>query len=69
MSKKNTYTNVANEELVKILSEKKEELRVVRFAAAGSRPKDSSVSAKLRKEIARILTEFSARTNARKRTV
>ena len=66
--KKNTYTNVSNGELVKLLSEKREELRVVRFAAAGSRPKDASVSAKLRKEIALILTEFSARTNARKRT-
>ncbi len=63
MSKKNTYTNIANGELVKLLSEKREELRVVRFAAAGSRPKDTSVKVKLRKDIARILTEFSARSH------
>ncbi len=68
MSKKNNYTNVANGELLKLLSEKREELRVVRFATAGSRPKDTSTSAKIRKEIARILTEFSARTNAKNRT-
>lgn len=65
MSKKNTYTNMANGELTKLLSEKREELRVIRFAAAGSRPKDTSVKAKLRKEIARILTEFSLRPHAR----
>jgi len=68
MSKKNSYTNTANGELAKILSEKREELRVVRFAAAGSRPKDASTPAKLRKEIARILTEFSIRTNAKNTT-
>ncbi len=68
MSKKNTYTNISNVELVKLLSEKREELRVVRFAAAGSRPKDTSSKAKLRKEIARILTEFSTRSHARRDT-
>lgn len=56
---------MANGELVKLLSEKREELRVVRFTTAGSRPKDTSTKAKIRKEIARILTEFSLRDRVR----
>ncbi len=61
MKKKTNYTDKTNTELSKILSEKREELRVLRFTAAGSRPKDTSESQKLRKEIARIMTEFSSR--------
>ncbi len=62
MTKKTSYTDTTNAELAKLLSEKREELRVLRFASAGSRPKDSSEPRKLRKEIARIMTAFSART-------
>jgi len=39
-----------------MLAEKREELRTVRFAVAGSRPADSSVLGKIRKDIARIMT-------------
>ncbi|HEX8946843.1 MAG TPA: 50S ribosomal protein L29 [Candidatus Paceibacterota bacterium] len=56
-----TYTDKTNAELAKLLSDKREELRVLRFVAAGSRPKDTNEPKKLRKEIARIMTEFSAR--------
>lgn len=62
MSKKIIHTNTSNGDLMKLLSEKREELRVIRFTAAGSRPKDTTTQAKIRKEIARILTEFSFRT-------
>ncbi len=65
MAKKINYTDRSNGELAKILSEKREALRVLRFAAAGSRPKDSSEPSKLRKEIARIMTNFSSRRNTR----
>lgn len=61
---KNTYHDMQNTELAKSLAEKREELRALRFSTAGTRPKDASVSMKLRKEIARILTEFSVRTHA-----
>jgi len=59
MAKKTTYHNMALGELVKSLTQKREELRVLRFSSAGSRPKDSSEPHKLRKEIARIMTELS----------
>lgn len=48
-------------ELRKLLTEKREELRSLRFTAAGARPKDSNAPGKVKKEIARILTELSAR--------
>ncbi|HFC10726.1 MAG TPA: 50S ribosomal protein L29 [Candidatus Kaiserbacteria bacterium] len=63
---KTTYTEKTNAELATILAEKREALRALRFTAAGSRPKDTSEPKKMRKEIARIMTEFSARTNATK---
>lgn len=47
-------------ELKKMLGEKREELRALRFAAAGARAKDPNAPQKIRKEIARILTELSA---------
>lgn len=46
-------------ELVKILTQKREALRALRFSTAGSRPKDSSEPRKLRKDIARIMTALS----------
>ncbi len=63
-TKKTTFTDKSKEELVKLLSEKREELRKLRFEAAGSRPKDSNAPAKVRKDIARIMTQLSALTRA-----
>lgn len=48
-------------ELRKLLLEKREELRTLRFTAAGARPKDSNAPGKVKKEIARILTEMASR--------
>ena len=48
-----------SQELTKILFEKREELRTLRFAAAGARAKNPNALGELRKEIARILTELS----------
>jgi ribosomal protein L29 len=56
MAKKETYTDKNAEELMKLLVEKREELRTLRFAAAGARPKNSNAPATVRKEIARIMT-------------
>ncbi len=64
MAKKVTLTEKTQEELVKLLKEKRESLRSLRFASAGSRPKDSAEPSKTRKEIARVLTEMGNRAKS-----
>lgn len=64
MTKKITMTTLSDAELTKKLVESREALRVLRFEAAGSRPKDTNAPAKLRKEIARALTEEHKRATA-----
>lgn len=61
MAKKTTYKETSAEELAKLLAEKREELRKLRFTAAGARPADSNAPKKARHEIARILTELASR--------
>ena len=61
MVKKNDMTTLGDQELIKLLTDTRAHLRTERFAAAGARPKDSNAPAKLRKTIARILTEQRAR--------
>lgn len=51
-----------DQELSKIVSDARAELRMVRFAAAGARAKESNVPKKLRATIARVLTEQHARS-------
>ncbi len=58
MKNKNQYQDKNAVELEKMLGEKREELRKLRFEAAGARPKDSNAPAKARREIARILTQL-----------
>lgn len=48
-------------ELKKLLLEKREELRSLRFTSAGARPKDSNALGKVKREIAQILTEVASR--------
>lgn len=54
-------TSKTDQELLKLLSDTRAELRTVRFSAAGARAKDSDAPKKLRKTIARVLTEQHAR--------
>lgn len=54
-------TTKTDQELVKLLSDTRAELRTVRFSAAGARAKDSNAPKKLRASIARVLTEQHAR--------
>ena len=61
MTKKDTMTAKTDNELSKLLADTRALLRTERFAAAGARPKDPNSPKKLRKEIARILTEKHAR--------
>lgn len=55
-------TKKTDQELTKLLTESRGALRTERFAAAGARPKDPNTAARLRKVIARVLTEQHARS-------
>jgi ribosomal protein L29 len=62
MAKKEAMTTKTTEELAKLLQETRATLRSERFSAAGARAKESNAPRKLRRTIARILTEQHART-------
>ncbi len=64
MATKTIYKDKTTEELEKLLAEKREELRQIRFAAAGARPADSSSARKVRKDIARALTQITVNSTA-----
>lgn len=51
-------------DLNKLLSEKREALRVFRFGAAGAKSKNVKEGAAIRKDIARILTALSSKKHA-----
>lgn len=61
MAKINVMKGKTDQELGTMLAEARATLRSERFAAAGSRPKDTNSPAKLKKQVARILTEQNAR--------
>jgi ribosomal protein L29 len=62
MAKKENMTKKKAEELAKLVADTRRTLREVRFAAAGSRPADPSAPRKLRKVVARVLTEQNRRS-------
>ncbi|HEV8677573.1 MAG TPA: 50S ribosomal protein L29 [Candidatus Paceibacterota bacterium] len=62
--KKITFKDHSPEELAKFVEGKREELRSLRFSAVGSKNKNVKSARTLRKEIARALTEASARKQA-----
>ncbi len=64
MAKKISFKDKKPEEITKLLGEKREELRTLRFGAAGARPKDAAEARKVRADIARLLTEQTAQANA-----
>ena len=61
MAKKEDMTQKTDQELSTLLADKREELRTLRFAAAGARPKDPNAPKKVRQVIARVLTEQGRR--------
>lgn len=63
MAKKIDITKHSKEDLVKLVSDKREELRVLRFNVAGSKNRDVKVAGKLRKDIARALTQLKKHGN------
>ena len=63
MAKKLSFHNHTQEELAQFVSDKREELRALQFNVAGSKNRNVKLAMTLRKEIARALTETSARKN------
>lgn len=64
MAKKESLTEKKVEELKEMLAKNREELKDLRFAAAGARTANGSAYKNTRKNIARILTELGARKRA-----
>jgi ribosomal protein L29 len=60
MAKNIDLKNHSKEELLKIANDKREDLRALRFNVAGSKNRDVKQASKLRKEIARALTQLNA---------
>ena len=63
-TKKTSFKDHSSEDIAKLVSTKREALRGLRFSAVGSKNKNVKQARNLRKEIARALTEASARKNA-----
>ena len=61
--KKTTFKEHSPADLAKFVADKREELRRLRFGASGSKNKNVKQASTIRKEIARALTETSARKN------
>ncbi|QQG38158.1 MAG: 50S ribosomal protein L29 [Candidatus Kaiserbacteria bacterium] len=55
------YKDKNREDLLKVVSQKREALRLFRFGGAGSRTRNTREGRTLRKEIAQILTELRSR--------
>ena len=64
MTKKNVMMTKTDQELIKLLTDTRAELRTVRFSATGARAKESNAPKKLRAVIARTLTEQRVRVQA-----
>ena len=64
MAKKTSFTNHSAAELATFVEEKREALRRLRFSASGGKNADVKQGKKLRKEVARALTEVTARKTA-----
>ena len=58
--KKLNLKNHTEAELAKLANDKREELRALRFNVAGSKNRDVKQLSKLRKEVARALTQLTA---------
>ena len=60
MAKKTSLKTLSPEDLNKLVSDKREELRSLRFAVAGSKNRNVKLGRTLRKEVARALTELNS---------
>jgi ribosomal protein L29 len=60
-TKKEKYNDRSKEELAKVVADKREDLRALRFNVAGSKTRNVKAARNLRKEIARALTAATAK--------
>ena len=60
------YKDKTSQDLNKLITEKREILRHFRFGSTGSKIKNVKLAKALRKDIARIMTEFSLRAHEQK---
>lgn len=65
--KKSEYASWSVEDIQKEIAQMREALRVFRFGEAGSRTRNVREGRKLRRDIARLLTELRARALASKK--
>jgi len=61
MAKKIDYSSKTERELNRMLTDQHENLRVFRFGSAGSKTRNVKEGSKIKKEIARLLTEIRLR--------
>lgn len=61
MATKLTLKEKSIEDLMKLLAEKREELRTLRFSSVSRSVKDTTDPRKMRADIARIMTELGSR--------
>jgi len=62
--KKINYTGKSKQDLVKVLGEKRETLRKLRFGASGSKSRNVKEPKLVKKDIARIMTELNSSTGS-----
>ncbi|MEK7613095.1 MAG: 50S ribosomal protein L29 [Patescibacteria group bacterium] len=68
MTKKFNLKDHTPADLTKLVSDKREELRALRFNVAGSKNRNVKLGRSLRKAVARALTELQSRLNLNTRT-
>jgi ribosomal protein L29 len=61
-TKKQSLKGKSADELLTLVEKKQEELRGLRFSAAGSKNRNVKLTRTLRKEVARALTEVTAQS-------
>lgn len=53
------YKNASTEELQKFVTDKRDELKALRFSSAGSKNRNVKLVSTIRKDVARAMTEMS----------
>ncbi len=67
MAKKTTLKNHSVEELNALVTKKRDELRDLRFSVAGSKNRNVKQVKTLRREVARALTEVTAKSKTQEK--
>ena len=65
MAKNSNYNERGGEELAKMVADKREELRALRFNVAGSKTRNVKAVRNLRKSLARALTAVNAKQHGK----